>query len=189
VSIVFEPGCMAASPIEVTWKQAASFLRRQFIICRCYAPVWWWVTVPFMLLLPLMLFGGVPLATILAHDGSRYWFWPLLVSGTLYVLSILRSRWRQVVWIHRVQGAPHLLRAAARFDVWAAPLSCLFAAGTMAMSAVGRSITWRGIHYHIGAAGRITMLGRAPDAEQRRNMLAANARRREQEKAANRAAA
>jgi cellulose synthase/poly-beta-1,6-N-acetylglucosamine synthase-like glycosyltransferase len=186
VRIVFEPGCMATSPIDTTWKQAITFLRRQFLICRCYAPVWWWVTVPFVLVPPLILFGGLPLAAVLAHEGYAFWSWPLLVSGTLYVLTILRGRWRQAVWRPRVQGEPQLLQAAARFDEWAAPVSCLIAALTILMSAVGRSITWRGIHYHIGAAGRITMLGRVPDEQQRRILLEANDQRRDQEKAARR---
>ena len=58
VRIVFEPGCMATSPIDATWKEAVTFLRRQFLICRCYAPMWWWATVPLMVLQPLVLFGG-----------------------------------------------------------------------------------------------------------------------------------
>jgi hypothetical protein len=60
VRIVFEPACMAASPIDVSWREAARFLRRQFLIGRCYAPVCWWATVPLMLLQPLILIGGIP---------------------------------------------------------------------------------------------------------------------------------
>jgi hypothetical protein len=55
-------------------------------------------------------------------------------------------------------------------------LSCLFAASVMLSSAFGRSIVWKGICYHIGAAGRITVLGRALGAEERRSMIAARAR-------------
>jgi hypothetical protein len=188
VTIVFEPGCMAASPIDVTWTQAAMFLRRQFLICRCYAPRWWWATVPLMVLQPLVLFGGAAWAAVLAKQGNANWFLPLLVSSTLYALTVLRSDWRQAVWSSRVQGAPGALRAAAGFDRWAAPWSCLFAAGAMLMSAIGRSITWRGIHYHIGTAGRITLIGRIPDEQQRQEMLAANGRRRDRDKAARLAA-
>lgn len=187
--IVFEPGCMATSPVNVSWLQAVSFLRRQFVICRCYAPAWWWATLPFMVILPLMLFAGAPLAAIFANQGRAFWFWPLLVSASLYALSAVRGYLRQAVWSSRMQGSPRLLRAAARFDVWAAPLTCVFATSAMFLSAIGRSIMWRGIHYHIGAAGRITLLGRVPNEQQHRQMLASNAWRAEREKLATRAAA
>jgi hypothetical protein len=184
IDIVFEPGCMAASPIDVTWWEAAAFLRRQFLICRCYAPLWWWATVPLMVLQPFVLFGGFFLAWLLARNEHALWFWPLIVSSTLYVLAILRSHWRQSNWINRVPGTAKTLRTTARFDNYAAPWSCLFAAGTMLMSAVGRSIMWRGIYYHIGPAGRVTLLGRVPDEQQRRSMLRANRKRIRREKAA-----
>jgi cellulose synthase/poly-beta-1,6-N-acetylglucosamine synthase-like glycosyltransferase len=187
-TVVFEPGCMATSPIDVTWKEAATFLRRQFLICRCYAPMWWWATAPLTVLQPLVLFGGVAWAGLLACAGNASWFWPLLPSGMLYALTVLRGHWRQAVWRPYVQGAPTVLRATARFDRWAAPWSCLFAAGTMLTSAVGRSIMWRDIHYHIGPAGRITLLGRMPGKQQRREMLATNLQRRDHERAARLAA-
>jgi hypothetical protein len=34
VRIAFEPGCMLASPIDVSWREAVRFLRRQFLIGR-----------------------------------------------------------------------------------------------------------------------------------------------------------
>jgi len=189
VKVAFEPGCMAASPIDVTWKEAASFLRRQFLIVRCYAPFWWWATVPLMVLQPLVLFGGLAFAPVLAWQGDPFWFWPLLVSAALYATAALRSRWRQATWSTRVIAAPDALRAAARFDQWAASWSCLFAAGVMLTSAVGRTITWRGICYHIGPAGRITLLGRVLCAKQRRDLIAEQARQVDWDEATRRAAA
>ena len=184
IDVVYEPGCMAASPIDVTWKEAVLFLRRQFLICRCYAPLWWWATVPLMVFQSLVLFGGLVLAWLLARDGNALWFWPLLASSTLYALAVLRSHWRQSVWRDRVPGESRIVRAAERFDNWAAPWSCLFAAGAMLISAVGRSIIWRGMYYHIGRAGRVTLLGRVPDEHQRRAMLLANRERARRDKAA-----
>lgn len=179
VRIVFEPGCMAASPIDATWKEAVTFLRRQFLICRCYAPMWWWGAMPLMVLQPLAFYGGIAWGATLAYQRHPFWYGPFLVSGTLYTLSVLRSHWRQELWIRYIQAGYETLRSTARFDYWAAPWSCLIAVGTMLLSAVGRSITWRGIHYYIGHAGRITLLGRGFSEAQRREMLAANAVRRE----------
>ena len=171
VKIAFEPGCMAASPIDVNWREAVSFLRRQFVIGRCYAPCWWWATVPLMVLQPVVLLGGVLLAGYFAWQGTALCFTPLSVSAALYAMAALRARWRQATWSSRVIAAPESLQRAARFDRWAASWSCLFAAGVMLSSAVGRSISWRGIQYHIGPAGRITLLGRVPSAEQLRGMI------------------
>jgi hypothetical protein len=169
--IAFEPGCMVASAIDVNWRGAVAFLRRQFLIGRCYAPFWWWGTMSLIVLQPIVLFGGFGLAFYWAWQKSPHWLWPLVISTTLYATSVLRAHWRQATWSPRVPGKPGALQAVARFDRWSAPWSCLFAAGIMLSSAVGRSITWRGIRYHIGAAGRITLLGRTLTAEQRRTMI------------------
>lgn len=166
VKLAFEPGCMSATAIDVNWRGAVSFLRRQFVISRCYAPSWWWPTVPLMILQSTVLFGGFGVAIYLAWQGQTLWFAPLMVSSALYGMAGLRARWRQAAWSNTVDASPVALHSAARFDCWAAPWTCLFAAGVMLVSTVGRSITWRGIRYHIGTAGRITLLGRIPNAEE-----------------------
>jgi hypothetical protein len=142
-----------------------------------------------MLLQSLALFGGVALAWLWVRQGNVHWYWPLLVSAILYALSVVRGHWRQATWTPRVNGAATAMRAAARFDRWASPFSCLFAAGTMLAAAIGRSIVWRGIHYHLGPAGRITLLGRVPNTQQQREMLAVQSARLDRDKAASRAAA
>ncbi|HEY3392058.1 MAG TPA: glycosyltransferase [Lacipirellulaceae bacterium] len=186
--IVFEPGCMAASTIDASWKEAASFLRRQFVIGRCYAPHAWWSTLPLMMLQPLVMFGGVGVAWVWARQGNPLWFSPLLVSAILYALAVVRSHWRQVTWTARVKGPATSLRAAALFDRWASPLSCLFAVATMLASGLGRTIVWRGIGYHMGPAGRITLLGRVPNTQQQREMLAVHRARLDRDQAAGNAA-
>jgi hypothetical protein len=182
--VVFEPACMAASTIDAGWKQAATFLRRQFVIARCYAPCSYWTALPLVVLQPLVLFGGPAWAWVLFRRGAALWFWPLIASAVLYALAFVRSHWRQATWTSRVKAPAKALRAAARFDRWASPLSCVFATGTMLASALGRSIVWRGIGYHIGPAGRITLLGRAPNDEQQREIIAAHAARWERDAAA-----
>jgi hypothetical protein len=184
-TVAFEPGCMVASPIDVTWRNAAAFLRRQFLIGRCYAPLWWWSMVPLMVLQPLVLFGGLALALYLAWQEAPYWFCPLLLSGGLYALTVLRAHWRQATWNSRVTIPANTIRATARFDRWLSPWSCLFATSIMLVSSVGRSITWRGIRYHIGPAGRITLMGRALSVEQRRAMISINSARFGQKQRAN----
>jgi cellulose synthase/poly-beta-1,6-N-acetylglucosamine synthase-like glycosyltransferase len=186
--VAFEPGCMAASLIDVNWREAASFLRRQFLIGRCYAPRLWWTSILLIVLQSAVLLGSIVLTPYLAWQHYTFWYSPLLVSAALYALAALRGHWRQAAWTSRVIAAPDALRVAARFDRWAAPWSCLFATGVMLAAAIGRSITWRGICYHIGPAGRITLLGRVLSADQRHGMIAEQARQVVREEAAHRAA-
>jgi ceramide glucosyltransferase len=184
VKLAFEPGCMAATLIDVNWREAVSFLRRQFLIGRCYVPLWWWALIPLLVLQPAVLFGGLLLGCYMAWQGLSYWYAPLLVSGVLYALSELRARWRQDAWSSRVSASPDALRAAARFDRLASSWSCLFASGVMLASAVGRTITWRGIQYHMGPAGRVTLLGRVPSLEHRREMTEEQVRKARRDKVA-----
>lgn len=184
VKLSFEPGAMAAGSINASWHQAASFLRRQFIIGRHYSPVLWWMTIPLLLAQAVVQVGGFVLAGWLWMHSSSFWYVPLLVSTCLYALAMLRAAWRQSVWTVNVSAPAKPLRAAARFDQFAAPLAGLFTAAMMLSSAVGRSIVWRGIHYHIGPAGHVSLLGREPTKKQRQQMYAAQRTRCHQDKAA-----
>lgn len=170
--IVFQPGCMCQSSVDATWSQAVTFLRRQFVICRCYAPLWWWSTMPLMISQPLVLIGGLVVASLLMAAGSASWYLPLLVSAVLYGLGVLRAHWRQTTWSSRFPEERRALRTAAHFDRWATVWSCLFAVGAMLTSGVGRAITWRGVHYYIGGAGRVVLLGRAMNENQLQELAA-----------------
>lgn len=183
IKLAFEPGCMSATALDVNWRGAISFLRRQLIIGRCYAPRWWWTTLPWMILQPTVLVGGIVLAAWLAWRGESYWFAPPIASLSLYAMACLRARWRQDAWCKQVEASQVALDSAARFDYWAAPWTCLFAATVMLASLVGRAISWRGIRYHIGAAGRITLLGRVPSNQELAELLHVQASQSSHERA------
>lgn len=184
VKLAFEPGAMAASSIDASWHQAASFLRRQFIIGRHYSPALWWMTIPLLLAQTITQFGGFILAGRLWMQSADLWYVPLLVSACLYALAVMRATWRQSVWTKYVNARSTNLRSTAQFDQLAAPFAGLFTAVVMLTSTVGRSIVWRGIHYHIGPAGRIALLGREPTKKQRKQMYDTQRARYKQDKAA-----
>jgi len=173
IKLSFEPGAMAASSINASWHQAASFLRRQFIIGRLYSPALWWLTIPLLLAQTATQFGGFILAGWLWLNSADLWYVPLLVSTCLYALAATRAMWRQSLWTKNVDAPATALRSTARFDRAAAPFAGVFTAVIMLSSAVGRSIVWRGIHYYIGPAGRIVLLGREPTKKQRQQMYEA----------------
>lgn len=185
VKLAFEPGCMVASPVEVTWREAFAFLRRQFLIGRCYSPIWWWTAIPLLILQFTVLFGGLMLGAYWATQRVENWYVPLVVSGTLYALASLRAHWRQAIWCNRldIDGSFKGLRAAARFDRWASPATALLTVAAMLASAIGKTIVWRGIHYHIGAAGRVTLLGRVPNRDEYSSMLWRQRRKTKKDKA------
>ncbi len=185
VKLAFEPGCMVASPVDVNWREAIAFLRRQFLIGRCYSPVWWWFATPLLLLQFAVLFGGLILAGYMAAQHAENWYVPLAVSGMLYALASLRAHWRQKIWSAKLglEGSSKQMKAAARFDRWASPVTSLLSVTAMIASAVGNKIVWRGIHYHIGAAGRVTLLGRVPNREEYGSMLWRQRRRTKKDKA------
>lgn len=173
VKLAFEPGCMVASPVEVDWREAFAFLRRQFLIARCYSPLWWWIAIPLLILQLAVFFGGLALGSYGAAQRLENWYLPLAASGMIYGLAVLRAHWRQAIWGKKLDldGSSKEVRAAARFDRWASPATAMLTVAAMLASAVGRSIVWRGIHYHIGAAGRVTLLGRVPSKEQRGSLI------------------
>ncbi len=173
VKLAFEPGCMVASPVDVNWRGAVAFLRRQFLIGRCYSPVWWWCAIPLLILQFAVLFGGLVWGGYMAMQHMENWYAPLAVSGTLYALASLRAHWRQKIWSAKLglEDSSEQMQAAARFDRWASPVTAFLAVPAMLASAIGNKIVWRGIHYHIGAAGRVTLLGRVPNREEFGSML------------------
>lgn len=183
VKLAFEPGCMVASPVDVNWREGLTFLRRQFLIGRCYSPVWYWCAIPLLILQFAVTFGGLLLGGYWFTQQVSDWYVPLTVSGALYGLASLRAHWRQAIWCAQLDDASKEMRAAARFDRWASPMTAFIAVVAMLASAIGNKIVWRGIHYHIGAAGRVTLLGRVPNREECSSMLWRQRRRTKKDKA------
>lgn len=159
----FEPGCMVASPLEGTGASLFSFLRRQYLLGRIYAPRWW------------RLGGSAVLAGNLAWAASlAVLAWGLAASAAaawiagascaaMYVLQVLRGFARQSLVRMYCPNHADALRAPGWFDIWAAPLVNAVSLAVLLSSAVGRTMTWRGIAYTVLPDGRARILQRLTD--------------------------
>jgi ceramide glucosyltransferase len=161
--VEFEPACMVASPLEGSSRKLFSFLRRQYLLGRCYAPRWW------RLGFATMLYANLVLAVSLALLGWGLAAHPLLacaaggVCAAIYGLHVLRGLVRQSLILVYCPELAGTLRKAARFDVWAGPLVSAVSLAGLISSAIGRTSTWRGITYRLLPDGRTRILRRQPE--------------------------
>ena len=159
VRIVYEPGCLVASPVDLGWTGLFEFLRRQYLQLRIYAPRHW-------------------LATVVASGISSLAICILLTSAILAPPAWLRvtclaglSAFYLLGWMRLRIGVqairPFLRRSDLQdtigvlpFLVFAWPLVSLTALCGAIAGAIGREIIWRGIHYRIESATETTILAR-----------------------------
>ncbi len=184
----FEPGCVVGSPMDYSLLGALGFVRRQYLVGRCYTPDWWLLglvaTTLSALVWPIHL-----AALVAACVGGIFPIWlPVVAAGVLYAMSVARGGIRQSLVStyfgarseerekssreppqpravadasSRVRPATlHRLRGAVQFDMWAAPL--VAAVGWLGVfgSLFGRHIAWRDIRYRMSAGGIIAELVR-----------------------------
>jgi cellulose synthase/poly-beta-1,6-N-acetylglucosamine synthase-like glycosyltransferase len=160
--VEFEPAAMVASPLErQSLGRMLSFARRQFVITKFYTSRGWLSIMAMTVLDSLGLFGSLGAMVYgLAHGGP---WWP--VAAGLFAVMYLTHVFRGLVRMDLSRFYfPHLerpMRAARRFDLWAAPLADLTSALALVSSIVGRHITWRGVTYRILRGGQIRLVRRA----------------------------
>lgn len=160
--INFEPGCVVASPLDYSRWQFLEFLRRQYVIGRFYAPLWWSLALVFAAISQLVLWGGVAVTLWALWIEPRSAWMPGLATLALWTANQLRA------WLREDLGRiclPHLstrLAAARRFDIWCWPLVGLVNCLGLLSSLVGSTVTWRGIRYQLFPGGRIRLLHRQP---------------------------
>jgi cellulose synthase/poly-beta-1,6-N-acetylglucosamine synthase-like glycosyltransferase len=158
--IAFEPRCVTASPIDATFGQMLEFLRRQYLIGRCYVPQRWQLVFAGVSLGQLGLWSSLAGGLWAWLSGSSLW-WPFALSATLlYALAVSRAWLRQDLGRKCFPDLEQQLHVARQFDVWAAPVAGLFNWMGSISSAFGSSMTWRGIRYWVMPGGKILLLGR-----------------------------
>jgi ceramide glucosyltransferase len=162
LEVRFEPGCVVASPLDVSLGNALSFIRRQYLVARLYTFDWWLFSFLAATFSSAIWVGnlGVLIASLLTGSPSP-WI-PLAVSAVLYLITVYRGALRQdLVKTY----FPHWERASRRirgFDVWASPLVELAHWIGVSSAAVGRWVNWRGIRYRILPGGLVQSIVR-PD--------------------------
>ncbi|MFN0053136.1 MAG: glycosyltransferase [Planctomycetales bacterium] len=162
LQVAYEPHCLVQSSADFTWSGLAEFLRRQYLIVKVYAPVWWWSA---LLLggLSLGVLGGLLALAIHPGTGSLSWIWP--AAGAL--LHYLTIATRAAIAAGSVRPFIDLDEAEYRkvslLNIWGWPLVSLVIWMGLAASSIGRTIVWRGIRYRLDSPTKTTILNRPPE--------------------------
>ena len=149
MKIIFAPGCMVASYEQATWASLFEFARRQFVITRVTIPRTWWFGVLAIVYSLMGVWGGGAIAIYAAVLDMEllalYAFVPVLfVAGQLY-----RAVMRQKMIARLLPEDAEKMKAAAVADILGTFLWSWVLFVFIASSALGRTITWRGIRYKL----------------------------------------
>ncbi len=160
LKVYFEPGCLTASPIQVTLPGLLSFARRQYLAVRVYTPDLWWGGLLVGLGAQGVFWLGVLAALAGLLTGHPWTSWVLLLLGLLYGIHTLRAWIRHTVVRGRLARWKQQLRRVARLDLLAHPLLGLVALSFFAISAFGRVVTWRRFRYRLVGLNQTEILVR-----------------------------
>ncbi|HEX5444653.1 MAG TPA: glycosyltransferase [Pirellulales bacterium] len=160
----FEPACMVASPIDGGWRQTFSFVRRQYVIARFYAPRWWLLALAAATLGVVTFWGGLGITAVAASQGSHGAWLPASVCTLFYACTVLRGCQRRALMrIYLPERQPRL-EAAAWVELWMGPLVGLAHWLSIVSSLAGSELQWRGVRYRIDRGGHIEIVARAAHA-------------------------
>jgi hypothetical protein len=158
--VEFEPAAMVASPLDMSFRQMVSFVRRQYLIGRFYIPGWWAFALASVTFANLVLLGSLGLLGWCLATGSTWSSIPAGFFSALYLANVYCGLVRQDAALAYFPHLKEALGRARRFDVLGGPLVGLANWFLLLGSTVGRKITWRRITYRMCRAGRIRLVHR-----------------------------
>lgn len=164
VRVRFEPACVVGSPLDQTLRQTLSFLRRQYMVARFYAPPWWAFAVLNATLINAAWLGGAAVFAVGMAIGSPIAWAAFGTTAVLYGLGVFRAAVRQDLTSDYFPGQEAAFRVARCWDIWAGPLAGLGNGLGLLGSMLGRHIVWRGIGYRMLPGGKMRIVWRR-DAE------------------------
>lgn len=163
--VEFEPACMVASPIDGGWQQALSFVRRQYVISRCYAPRWWLLALAASTLGVVTFWGGLITHATLASSEAGWSWLPAAICSLFYAGTVLRGWQRRALSRVYLPDAQPRLSAAAWLDLWTGPLVGLVHWLSIVSSLFGCQLDWRGVRYRLYRGGAIEIVSRQPSPQ------------------------
>ena len=165
LKIQFEPQCVCETDAEFTWSSLFEFIVRQLKITRLYAFRFWTIALLNCLTTQLAFWGSIIAWVVVMATGDRGLTPTMLMCSfiAIYVLGVARASLRQNM-ARRLIPDWRTQRPARRFDLFAWPITGLFAALMLICSSVGNRISWSNIHYLVESGGRTMVLGRNVDS-------------------------
>jgi len=160
LEVRFEPACVVESPLDQSFGQAMSFIRRQYLIARLYTFDWWALGLLAATCSNVVWLGNLGMLAWSLLSGSPSPWIPLAVSAALYLVTVYRGALRQDLVKTYFPHWEKASRPIRRFDVWANPAVEFAHWIGVVISSVGRHIVWRGIRYHVLPGGHVQKIFR-----------------------------
>ena len=149
MKLAFVPACLVASYESTTWPRLFEFARRQFLITRVYRPWTWIFGFAAALYSVLCLWATVPLAVYAATIADKNL--PLFIAVPIVFLLCQGARavLRQDMIAELLEKDRENMRFARLADIFFSWIWSLLLFGLIFSSALGRTISWRGIKYKL----------------------------------------
>lgn len=166
LGISYQPPCMVASPLDYPGRSMFSFLRRQYLVGRFYAPRHWMMALAASTMANFVMLTSLVLALYgLVRGRSSFWI-PMGVLAALYGIGVFRAWVRQSMVQLFFPSLHAVLRRARWFDILAGPLAGLVNWLGIVSSLVGREMVWRGFRYRLAHGEQIQLVGQGTVAEE-----------------------
>ena len=156
MKVGFVPACLAASYESTTWRELFEFGRRQFLITRVSKPGTWLFGLFSSIYSVLGLWAGAGLAIYAAIIGDKNLIVYIAVPAIFFAGQMTRAIQRQdeakKLLTYEIRDATkerQAMNAACAADIFLSWLWSLLILALIISSAVGRTITWRGIRYKL----------------------------------------
>lgn len=156
--MVFVPACMIASYETTTWPQLWEFARRQFVITRVYAPLMWAFGLFSAVFSVIGLWGGLTLALWAVRVGHPSAGLCISVPVVFFASQLFRAVLRQHLIVKLLPKEKNTLTAARWVDITLFWLLSILLLGIILTSAIGKTITWRGIKYRLNSPTDIEII-------------------------------
>ena len=118
--VEFEPACMLAFALELSFRQMLEFLRRQYVVGRTYALRTWCIGFASIVTTALAFWGGL-FASVYGRPTDATWTWmPATFCLAWYFLNVARGYLRQATG--KLISRP--LRRRSRGDCCSTPGAC-----------------------------------------------------------------
>ncbi|HLJ10764.1 MAG TPA: glycosyltransferase family 2 protein [Planctomycetaceae bacterium] len=163
--VAYEPHCLVISAADFTPSTLFEFLRRQFLVVRIYAPLWWQFAFWTGLATNLCFWGTVGLAAFWGLTRGP-WPLPLAAMAAYYLAGALRCHLaaRAVRPFVAVLDADY--DRVARLNIWGWPLVVWAAWLATASASFGRTIVWRGVRYRLDSSRHTTVFENSAELRQ-----------------------